>query len=59
MTYKVWEVDGRTTPKDLGRLERLGRLGRLEYAGMDWEMSEKDQDGLGDDQERLSSLLSY
>jgi hypothetical protein len=37
----------------------LGRLGRLEYAGMDWEMSEKDQDGLGDDQERLSNLLSY
>jgi hypothetical protein len=33
----------------------LGRLGRLEYAGMDWKV----WDGLGDVQERLSSLLSY
>jgi hypothetical protein len=55
MIYKVWGGDGRTTPEDLGRLERLGRLGRLEYAGMDWKV----WDGLGDVQERLSSLLSY
>jgi hypothetical protein len=58
MIYKVWGGDGRTTLEGLvsGITGKSGSSGK---SGMDWKMSEKDQDGLGDDQERLSSLLSY
>jgi hypothetical protein len=55
MTYKVWEVDGRTTPEDLVAWKAGICWDGLEYAGMDWKV----WDGLGDVQERLSSLLSY